>query len=169
MSDSSGHNSTKQSPQARKDRVPALDKALSQQVKTLCFEGYQQYDRGEYRTGLRTFYQAWLLIPKPQHHWLEAGWVLTAIGDAYFRTQQFEQGQEALRSALACPQTGKSPFVQLRLGQCLWELGQCTLARELLAKAHKMGGDKLFAKEDAKFLAAFKQPLSRTENAGMDA
>src|SRR5690554_6694751 len=116
---------------------------LTHQVRQLCADGYRLYDRGEYRLALRAFYQAWLLIPKPQSDYAEAGWVLTAIGDAYFKLGQFEPGSESLQSALCCPEADKSPFLQLRLGQCLWELAREAEARKFLYRAYKMSGDAL--------------------------
>lgn len=109
---------------------------LTRQVRRLCADGYRLYDSGEYRLALRSFYQAWLLIPKPQSQYTEAGWVLTAIGDTYFRLNQHEQGAESLTSALYCPEAEQSPFVQLRLGQCLLELGRTPEARKYLLHAH---------------------------------
>ncbi|MDO3382522.1 tetratricopeptide repeat protein [Gilvimarinus algae] len=116
---------------------------LTLQVRRLCADGYRLYDSGNYRLALRSFYQAWLLIPKPQTEYVEAGWVLTAIGDAYFRLGQFEPGCESLVSALCCPQAEQSPFLQLRLGQCLWQLGRAPEARKYLFHAYQASPDLL--------------------------
>ncbi|MGQ9424649.1 tetratricopeptide repeat protein [Gilvimarinus sp. F26214L] len=131
--------------------IPILADDLAMKVKQLCYRGYQLYDDGDYQRALRTFYQAWLLLPKPQHQWREAGWALTAIGDAYFRTGQFNQSCEALRSALLCPATDNSPFVHLRYGQSLYELGREEEALEQLRRAHELGGDPVFAREHVKY------------------
>lgn len=131
--------------------VALLDAKLVTKIRELCYQGYVQYDERDYRRALRTFYQAWLLVPKPQADWREAGWVLTAIGDAYFKTQQYSQAVEALRSALLCPAAKQSPFIHLRLGQCLYELGEDDRAHEMLHKALALGGSKVFAKEAPKY------------------
>ena len=128
-----------------------LDSKLVTKIRELCYQGYTQYDQQDYRRALRTFYQAWLLVPKPQTHWREAGWVLTAIGDAYFSVQQYDQATEALRSALLCPTAKQSPFIHLRLGQCLYELGDDDRAHEMLHKALQLGGNKVFNKEAPKY------------------
>ncbi len=128
-----------------------LDSKLITNIRELCYQGYLQYDERDYRRALRTFYQAWLLVPKPQTQWREAGWVLTAIGDAYFRTQQFNQAAEALRSALLCPAAKQSPFIYLRLGQSLYEMGDEHRAHDMLQKAHTLGGNKIFDKEASKY------------------
>lgn len=124
---------------------------LATKVRRLCYRGYQYYDEGDFQKALRTFYQAWLTLPKPQAQWREAGWVLTAIGDAYFRIGKHEQACEALSSALRCPGADRSPFAHLRLGQALYELEQRDQAQDLLRKAAELGGSELFAREDAKY------------------
>lgn len=127
-------------------------------IKAFCAEGYALYDSGDYKLALRKFYQAWTLIPKPQTDFQESGWVLTAIGDAYFRSGLFDQGKEALASALHCEGMIDNPFIHLRLGQCLLELGIKGTACTHLGIAYERGGRKLFAAEAPKYLIAAKQP-----------
>ena len=131
---------------------------LHQRVRALCAEGYALYDGGDYKAALRTFYQAWMLLPKPQTDFIESGWVLTAIGDSYYRSGQFEQGKEALASALHCEGMIDNPFIHLRLGQCLLELGIKGTACTHLGLAYERGGRKLFEKEAPKYLMAALQP-----------
>ena len=135
-----------------------LDKATREQIKRLCAEGYTLYDAGDFKQALRRFYQAWMLLPKPQTDHEAGGWVLTAIGDAYFRSQQYEQGKEALGSALHCEGMIDNPFIHLRLGQCLLELGHKGKASTHLHLAYERGGRKMFQKEAPKYLMAALQP-----------
>ncbi len=128
-----------------------LDAKTQENIKNLCYEGYQSYDRGDYSSALRTFYQAWILLPRPQRDFAESGWVLTAIGDTYFRAGQFEQAIEALNSALACPRAEKSPFIHVRLGQSHYELGDKQRAKEMLEKAVNLGGNNALREEDYKY------------------
>ncbi len=127
-------------------------------IKRLCAEGYTLYDAGDIRHALRKFYQAWMIFPKPQTDFAEAGWVLTAIGDAYFRSAQFAQGAEALASALHCEGMIDNPFIHLRLGQCLLETGNKATACTHLGIAYGRGGRKIFEKEAPKYLMAALQP-----------
>ena len=129
-----------------------LDPSLVKKIKTLCAEGYRLYDQHDYKEALRLFYKAWMAVPKPQTEHVEAGWVLTAIGDCYFRTQQWDQGRESLTSALQCPKMDGNPFIHLRLGQCLYEMERTESAREHLEIAYMNGGSKLFQNEAPKFL-----------------
>jgi tetratricopeptide (TPR) repeat protein len=136
---------------------------LIHQIRQQCADGYALYDAGAFNDALRLFYQAWLLLPKPQIDYEAAGWVLTAIGDTYFRLAQYDQGREALTSALHCPNTGKSSFVHLRLGQCLWELGQADKAQQSLLQAYQVGEVKLFDAEDEKYFQAIASLLPQPQ------
>lgn len=141
--------------------MPFTDPALTRKIRQYCAAGYTHYDAGDYKAALRLFYQAWLLLPKPQTEWVEAGWVLTAIGDSYFRSGQYQQGREALQSALCCPQMEQAPFIHLRLGQCFWELGLYDSARSALLRAYNIARMDIFSAEDRKYYFAIAGLLSR--------
>ena len=47
--------------------------------------------------------------------------------------------------ALNCPDGAANPFVLLRLGEALFELGDKDSAREYLLRAYMLAGDDLFA------------------------
>ena len=136
----------------------SLDNDTHLQVRALCAQGYGCYDTGDFKQALRHFYQAWMLLPKPQTDFVESGWVLTAIGDSYFCSAQYEQAKEALASALHCEGMIDNPFIHLRLGQCLLELGQQGPACTHLGLAFERGGRKLFDKEAPKYLLAALPP-----------
>lgn len=127
---------------------------LTQTILEFCARGYQLYDAGDYQGALRLFYQGWLALPKPQTDWTEAGWVLTAIGDCYFRLRRYRQGCEALNSALYCPDMNRVPFAHLRLGQCLYELGDMDKARQTLYQAYQLASLDIFQNENEKYQQA---------------
>ena len=136
--------------------MPNLASQTAEHIKSLCAEGYRHYDTQDYKGALRIFYQAWLEVPRPQTDWIEAGWVLTAIGDTYFRLNQFSQACEALSSALHCPQAKGNPFIHLRLGQSLLEQGDVAQARRELHRAYSGGGKDIFEREPDKYLVAIR-------------
>jgi len=125
---------------------------LTQSVKALCTKGYKHYDHGDYEKALRHFYQAWLQLPKPQTDFQQAGWVLAAIGDCYYKMKKYPQALEALESCLHCPGMVNSPFVFLRLGQVLLDTQKLTEARKKLSKAYQLGGRKPFQSEANEYL-----------------
>jgi tetratricopeptide (TPR) repeat protein len=128
-----------------------LPAALTQLLREHCRQGYAYYDQGNFKQAIRCFFTAWTKIPKPQPHWQESGWILTALGDAYFRKGDFDNALEALNSALHCPNTTNNPFIYLRLGQCYWETAASRKARLAFGKVIQLGGAELFAQEDAKY------------------
>jgi tetratricopeptide (TPR) repeat protein len=139
-----------------------LKNQFSEQIKQLCQQGYDAYDEHNWDEALRYFYKAWNLLPKPQTDWKESGWILTALGDTYFRAGRYRPAKEALNSALHCQGINYNPFVLLRLGQALLEQGDAVRAHETLAFAYKKGGRSLFKNEAPKYLlAALQAPVSK--------
>lgn len=133
-----------------------LDEAATAKIKKLCAAGYSLYDLGDFKAALRIFYQAWVLLPKPQIDFEQSGWVLTSIGDTYFRLGQYQQSLEAISSALHCVNHGDNPFLLLRQGQCLLNQDQLPAARKLLFKAYQNAGAALFEKEPAIYLSSIE-------------
>ena len=129
-----------------------LDNQTKEQIRLLCEQGYSYFDQGDIKLAIRQFYSAWTLLPKPQTDWEQAGWVLTALGDAYFAKGDFSSGREALISALHCPKAEGNPVIHLRLGQCEYELGDLEQARQQFLLSKQNGGEQLFANEDPKYL-----------------
>lgn len=114
-------------------------------------------DDGDFEAALAKFKAALALIPEPQLDYKETFGVLVALGDMQFLLDDFAGCRESLAAAVAgFKEAGKEPFVAMRLGQSLLELGQDAEARDWLARAHKAGGDKAFECEDPKYLAAIK-------------
>lgn len=134
-------------------QADTLSPDIAQQVRDYCQQGYQHYDEGDVSGAIRLFYSAWTRLPKPQTQWEQAGWVLTALGDAYFAKADYENGRHALLSALHCPKAEGNPFIHLRLGQCLFELGETEAAREQFQRVRDNAGEPLFRQEDPKYSA----------------
>ena len=130
-----------------------LEQTIANKTLGLCQQGYIKFDKGDIKSALRLFYSAWTLLPKPQTQWQESGWVLTALGDAYFAKGDFKNGKEALLSALHCPHATGNPIIHLRLGQCLYELGESQAAWQQFQQTLENSGEDLFSKEDPKYLA----------------
>ena len=133
-----------------------LPAEVTDKIRDLCQQGYQSFDSEDHKTAIRHFFSAWTLLPKPQTQWQEAGWVLTALGDAYFAKSDFQNGEQALLSALHCPDAKGNPIIHLRLGQCLYELGNTEAARLQFQHAIDSGGKALFEREDEKYIRAME-------------
>jgi hypothetical protein len=65
-----------------------------------------------------------------------------------------------LVTAMKCDGATANPFLRLRLGQCLFELGELDEAANCLAGAFLQEGTKVFAADDPKYLVFIKSKLS---------
>jgi len=137
-------------------RMDKLPKELSQLIDGLCRKGDQFAGMDQYDDAIEKYSEAWDLLPEPRDQWSAATWILISVGDAHFRLNEFSEGSEILLDALNFPDGEQNPFLLLRLGQCLLELGRLDEAADALEEAYRLGGDELFADEDVKYLGFFK-------------
>lgn len=57
-----------------------------------------------------------------------------------------------MEESLKCPDGLGNPFIQLRLGECFFELGNITKAKEHLLKAYMIEGEEIFEDEPQKYM-----------------
>gem|GEM_PF-2493227 len=119
-----------------------VDSETKANIELLCETGHDEYQHNHYAKALRLFYQAWLQLPKPQSQYHHAPWILTAIGDCYFKQGSFKQAIEALNSALHCPSIKEEEqqlgFMHIRLGQSFYQQGNQPLARQHFNQAQRL-------------------------------
>jgi tetratricopeptide (TPR) repeat protein len=140
--------------------MPELSDEIHVQVEHLCAEGDELGERGEFNEALSRYWEAWELLPEPRTEWSAALWILAAIGDTNFLSGNYVAGRDALMTAMKIggDATG-NPFLRLRLGQCLFELGELPEAANWLAGAYLLEGTALFSDEDPKYLDFVKPQL----------
>ena len=144
---------------------PQLDDALHAQIKALCKEGDVRADAGDYDGAVERYLAGWALLPGEKARWEAATWILAAIGDAHFLAGRFDKAANVLTSALVsdAPGAAENPFIHLRLGQSLFELGERHREKALdeLARAYVAGGGKrIFEREDPKYLEALSKVMA---------
>ena len=92
-----------------------------------------------------------LASPGLRNEHMEAGWLLTAIGDSWYRKADCQASVEALGLAFHCRNTTTHPVILKRLGQRHCELGNQRLGVFYLQQAmrHNVNesGDKIFGHE----------------------
>ena len=59
-------------------------------------------------------------------------------------------------NALNCPDALANPFVHIRLGQALYELGNTERAKEHLLRAYMLNGEDIFEGQDEKYFELIK-------------
>jgi tetratricopeptide (TPR) repeat protein len=137
-----------------------LSDELHEQIQRLCAEGDDLMDQARYEDAVACFSSAWELLPSPRTDWDAAIWILAAIADAHFQRGDFAAMRKPLMTAMQCDGAMTNPFLRLRLGQCLFELGELDEATNWLAGAFLQEGIKVFAADDPKYLVFIKSKLS---------
>jgi tetratricopeptide (TPR) repeat protein len=133
--------------------MPELDPAVHERIQALCAQGDALAENDRFPAALKKYWAAWDLLPEPRTAWEAATWILGAIGDANFLGGDFAAGRDNLTHAMHCPDAVGNPFLHLRLGQCLYELGELDRAADELTRAYTTGGAEVF--EDAEEYFAF--------------
>ncbi|MBP0583484.1 hypothetical protein J8I29_29465 [Labrys sp. LIt4] len=129
-----------------------LEDTLYEQIKALSATGDALAQDGDYEGALLRYWEAFELLPEPKTDWEAGTWLLAAIGDANFLQGNFSDGRNNLTYAMLFPGAIGNPFLHLRLGQCLFELGNLGQAADELIRAYMGDGPDTFADEDDKYL-----------------
>jgi tetratricopeptide (TPR) repeat protein len=137
-----------------------LDDILYEQILELCDKGDKCLENEEFENAIKFFEKALDLIPNPKIDWEASTWVYSALGDTYFILKEYDKVKDYFYDALNCPNGIANPFILLRLGECLFELNDITLAKEYFIKAYMFEGYKIFKDEDEKYFNLIKETVS---------
>jgi tetratricopeptide (TPR) repeat protein len=137
---------------------PQLPDHIHEQIVALSEKANAALDSDEPQSAIEPLQQALDLLPPTQSDWEAWTWLNATLGDAYVEMKECKLAKISLYDAMSGPDGMTNPFILLRLGQCLFELGDTAKAREMLAHAHMLEGDELFAEEPHKYLAFLKSP-----------
>lgn len=116
-------------------------------IEALCDKGEDDLERGKPRAALKRFFKAFKLLPAPATRYPAGTWLLLHIGDIYYHWERYEQALEQLVKALDFPDGNENPFIQLRIGQCQYQLGNLTAAHAALQLAYELEGAAIFEDE----------------------
>jgi tetratricopeptide (TPR) repeat protein len=133
-----------------------MDEEVYERISKLSDEATALAEDGSLDAAIETFERALELVPEPKEEWELTAWVLTAIGDIAFQTGDYERADRVLSRAVLCPGALSNPFIRLRRGQTLYELGDMQKAEEELTAAYTLEGFTIFADEDPKYVALVK-------------
>lgn len=133
-----------------------LDAKTYQAIEQDCTEGDRLTEADDLDAALQAYRQAWARLPDPQRAWEAATWIKIAIADVHFFAGRFSESLAELDFALTCPGGLSNPYVALRMGQCLFELGQEEEARACLADALEAAGEEIFDGEAPQYLALLR-------------
>lgn len=133
-----------------------LDSLTFEKVTLLTSSGDELVEEGQLNKALIQYKEALSLIPIPKENWEASIWIFTAIGDVYFFKDDFEEALSCFLESLKCDGGIDNPFVQLRLGQCFFELNNLAKAQDYLLRAYMLSGDEIFNNEDEKYQKILK-------------
>lgn len=133
-----------------------LPSDLRQMIDNLCQKGDQFAQIDQLDDALEQYEAAWDLLPNPKDQWPAATWILMAVGDVYFEKRDYIAACETLQESLKLPEGESHPFILLRLGQSLFEMGNLDAAAEAFEAAYRQQGLELFVDEDPKYLFFLK-------------
>jgi tetratricopeptide (TPR) repeat protein len=109
---------------------------------------------------LAEFQAAWDLLPEPKADHDLGLQILAALADTHFYLGRWQECHTALQTAVKSYDGAlENPFIRLRLGQSLLELGDEREAANWMAPAFWSEGAQLFEGEDPKYLAFLKAQL----------
>lgn len=126
--------------------------AAWEEAERLLFEGDNLAADDLHEAALAKFEKAWEVLPEPKADQSAAVSVLGAIADCLFHLGRWEGRRDTVQRAFHCGGDLADPFLRLRIGQALYELGDELEAANWLAPAYLSEGRALFDEDDPKYL-----------------
>lgn len=127
---------------------------MDEQIEELCDLGVDLADGGSYSRAIEAYESAWDLLDEPAHEQEGSAWILGNIGYTRFLQGDYAAGRDDLTRAMKLPGGESNAFLHLRLGQCLFELGDDRRAGEQFRLALAIEGEAVFLDEDPKYRAS---------------
>ena len=125
-------------------------------IQELCEQGDDLTDSEQYEDAIEKYTQALNLIPEPKYYYEASTWVYTAIGDALFYLENYNQALNMFQEALKCPNGIGNPFILVRIGECLFETDSLDNAKNYLLQAYMVEGEEIFENEDEKYFEVIR-------------
>src|SRR5688572_24573129 len=120
----------------------------SDTVEDLIAQGEAFVDVEEDVEALACFRAAWAALPEPKEQEEAAARIWAAIADCHFHLGEWEACRDGVQQAFRCGEDMDNPFLRLRLGQALYEMGDEREAANWLVPAYLSEGRALFADDD---------------------
>ncbi|MBS0031632.1 tetratricopeptide repeat protein [Chitinophaga sp. 22321] len=133
-----------------------LPEEIYQQIESLSEAGNVLAEEENYDAALAKFSEALQLLPDPKHEWEASTWLHASIGDMQFFKGDYIAAKHSFYDALNGPDAAGIGFVQLRLGECLFELNEEERSLEHLLRAYMLEGAEIFSAEDSRYFDFLK-------------
>lgn len=136
-----------------------LQDELHERIVSICSQGDDLVNRFEYENAIKMYLEALDLVPEPKYNWAASKWIYTALGDTCYMNRDFSASKDFLFNAINCPDGIANPFIMLRLGESLYELGDVNKSKEYLLRAYILEGYSIFYSEDDKYFEVIKDEI----------
>lgn len=129
-----------------------LPDTIAGQIDQYAMRGDVLMEEGKIAEAVALYEKGYKIIPEPKEAYEASLWFLVAIGDAYWYNKNWDKALPYFEQSLGVKGGTDNPFVFLRKGQLLYELGDEEGAYEALKQGFDWEGAELFEDEDAKYL-----------------
>ena len=119
-----------------------------EKILKLCAKGDKLVEKGNLNKALLKYEEALNLVPNPKDEWEASTWIYAAIGEVYYVADENEEALDYFLEVLKCPDGLGNPFINLRIGQCFYELNNVEKAREYLLQAYMIEGEEIFEDDE---------------------
>jgi tetratricopeptide (TPR) repeat protein len=129
-----------------------LPAAVADRIDQLSERGNVLLEKRDWQGATALWQQALALLPEPKSQWEAWTWLNASIGDAFRTGRALVDAKAALFDALNGPDGHTNPFILLRLGQTLVDLGDTERGIEYLLRAYMLDGEEVFEEDGARYL-----------------
>ncbi len=136
-----------------------LEGEVVHRIRALCDHAETFVTIGEYPFAISKFFEALSLIPDPKFEYKAATWIYTSIGEVYWKMKDYNNAGVSYLKAFKSVGGESSGIVNLRLGQCLCECGETTMAAEYLSHAYMLDGETAFDGYDPKYYELIRKEI----------
>jgi tetratricopeptide (TPR) repeat protein len=136
-----------------------LESKVYDKIQELCSCGDNLVTEALYDEAILKYQEALSFVPDNKNEWEASTWIYAALGDTCFLKRDFDKAKNYMYDALNCPGGVGNPFISLRLGECLAELGETDKSKSYLLRAYMLEGDAIFQGEDEKYFEMIKAEM----------
>lgn len=128
-----------------------IDPALYTEITTLTSAGDALMESESYEAAREKFEAALALVPAPKGNWEAGIWLYIALGDSYIMEKRYKYALDNYTEAYKSGELYNNPYINMRLGQTLFELGDEAKAKEFFLLTYRLEGASIFEDEDPKY------------------
>jgi tetratricopeptide (TPR) repeat protein len=125
-----------------------ISEELQAELDQVAAEGNALAEQGKYSEAASVFRSGFDMITPPREGRSTSLLFIVAIGDMQWLGKDYQASLETWRDAILLYGGFGNPFVHLRRGQALFELGNKAEASNELLRALLLGGEDVFAREE---------------------